>query len=150
MKNFLKTITIIILGLPYALRNVIINLVFNPIDKLKRKITSRRYSEFVSLYNDRNFFVYKNKPGAEQYIENEVRPFLPKNIIFVNLNENNEVAKYAQIVDILKREMNFPVIVKIQQHNLFKKNMYDDFYKCMFIEKSPKEIVDTIITFFEE
>jgi hypothetical protein len=150
MKEILTKTAAFILSIPLIFNNIIINLVFNPIESFKNQRFKRKNFDFLRKNNGRNFFCYKNKESAEIFIQKNIEPYLSKRITFVNLNNPESVSEIdSRIFKILKKNDKFPCLVKFRDDNVFQKPMYNEFYKALFITKSHEELVDEIIDFFE-
>ena len=127
-----------------------INLVFNPIEKNKSRRFDRKHPNFLKRYEGQNILCYKNKEIAENYIQKNVKPYLPDNIIYLNLNDKDLPIEYEPLdLKTFMNQKEFPFLMKIRNLNMKSKPMYNQFYKSMFIAKSNEELVNEIKEFFE-
>lgn len=150
MKQFLLKTGVFLISIPLIFNNIVINLVFNPIESFKNKRFKRKNFDFLRKNNGRNFLCYKNKESAEIFIQENIEPHLSKRINFVNLNDpETEYEFESGILKILKNNDKFPCLIKFRDDNVFKKPMYNEFYRALFITKSHEELIDEIIDFFE-
>jgi len=150
MKEILSKIVVFILSMPVIFNNVIINLVFNPIESLKSQSFKMKNFDCLRDNNWRNFFCYKNKKSAEIFIQSNIEPLLSGRVKFVNLNDQQTESELEPIIlKILKNTNQFPCLIKFRDDNVFRKPMYYEFYRAFFITKSHEELMDEIIDFFE-
>ena len=150
MKEIFSKIGIFILSIPIIFNNIIINVVFNPIESLKSQRFKRKNFEFLRKHNGSNFFCYKNKKSAEVFIQTNIEPLLSERVKFVNLKDHGTEPEFEPIIlKILKNNNQFPCLIKFRDDNVFKKPMYNEFYRAFFISKSHDELIEKIIDFFE-
>ena len=150
MKEILSKIGFFILSLPVLLNNIVINLVFRPIESFKDQRFKRKNFDFLRKNNGRNFFCYKNKESAENFIQKNIEPYLSKRVIFVNLNNpETETEIEPRILKILKNTDKFPCMVKFRDDNVFKKTISNELYNALFITRSSEKLMDEIIEFYE-
>lgn len=150
MKEIFSKIGIFILSIPLIFNNIIINLVFNPIESFNNQRFKSNNFEFLRKNNGRNYFCYKNKESAEIFIQKNIEPLLSERVIFVNLKDPETESEFeSKVLKILKNNNQFPCLIKFRDDNVFKKPMYNEFYKALFITKSHKELLEEIIDFFE-
>ena len=150
MKEILSKTAAFILSIPLIFNNILINLVFNPIESYKNQRFRRKNFKLLRKNNGLNIFCYKNKESAEIFIQKNIEPLLSGRVIFVNLKDPEKQSEFeSKVLKILKNNDQFPCLIKFREDNVFKKPMYNEFYKAMFITKSHKELLDEIIDFFE-
>jgi hypothetical protein len=152
MVNLLKALLKIVMnvGVLFLLRNLSVFLFIRPIEYFKNRNFRKKHAHFLRMNNGRNYFCYKNKEYTENYIKINIEPRLRDRVSFVNLNDMNITSQYsARELNILNCSNVYPYLLKIRDNRLIKKQMYNEFYRALFISKSNSNLIEDINSFFE-
>jgi len=145
---------IIIIGVPLIIVFLPIFILVYPFLFIERKLFEKKYSSFLHENNGLYFFCYNNRKNSKAYIENEIIPNLTDSIEIVYLNGKKLESEYnnefiGEALRKLKNYKRFPHLMKIRNGKLIDKSINNPFYNVLNQNKSKKELLNQINTFFE-
>lgn len=120
----------------------------------QRKQFEKKYSEFLTENNGKNFFCYNNRKNSKKYIEDEIIPNLKDRIEIVYLNGRKVESEYnaefiSEALYKLKSYSGFPHLMKIRNGKLIDKSINNPFYNVLNLKKPKNELLTKINRFFE-
>ena len=144
----------VIVGIPIFVLSLPLLLILYPIQYLQRRRFEKKYSDFLSEINGKNFFCYNNRRNSKKYIEEEILPNLTDGIEIVYLNgkkveSNYNVEFISQALYKLKNYGRFPHLMKIRNGKLIDKSINNPFYNMLNRNTSKNEFLTKINRFFE-
>jgi len=120
----------------------------------QRKRFEKKYAEFLTQNNGKNFFCFNNRKNSKEYIENEIIPSLNDGIEIIYLNGKKVEAEYntefiSEALYKLKNYSRFPHLMKIRDGKLIDKSINNPFYNVLNLNKDKTELLTKIYLFFE-
>ena len=152
--HILVFVLFVIVGIPIFVLSLHLLLILYPIQYLQRRRFEKKYSDFLSEINGKNFFCYNNRRNSKKYIEEEILPNLTDGIEIVYLNgkkveSNYNVEFISQALYKLKNYGQFPHLMKIRNGKLIDKSINNPFYNMLNRNTSKNEFLTKINRFFE-
>tara|TARA_B110000046_G_C12754494_1_gene298188 strand:- start:3 stop:500 length:498 start_codon:yes stop_codon:yes gene_type:complete len=152
--NILAFIVFLIIGIPIFILFLPIMIVLYPIHFFQRKRFEKKYSEFLTSNNGKNFFCYNNRKNSKEYIEEQIIPNLTDGIEIVYLNGKKVESEYnvefiSEALYKFKNYSGFPHLMKIQNGKLIDKSINNPFYNVLNLKKDKTELLTKINRFFE-
>ncbi len=125
-----------------------------PFLHFQRKRFEKKYSEFLTENNGKNFFCYNNRKNSKKYIVDEIVPNLTDGIEIVYLNGKKVESEYStefisEALYKLKNYNRFPHLMKIRNGKLIDKSINNPFYNVLNMNKPKNELLTKINRFFE-
>ncbi len=129
-------------------------IILYPIHFFQRKRFEKKYSEFLTENNGKNFFCYNNRKNSKEYIEEKIIPNLTDRIEVVYLNGKKVESEYnvefiSEALYKLKNYSRFPHLMKIRNGKLIDKSINNPFYNVLNLNKPKNELLTQINLFFE-
>ncbi|MCL5127729.1 hypothetical protein [Algibacter sp. L4_22] len=154
MRKIGDILFIIVIGIPLAILSIPVMLFFLPIDYFNKKRFEKKYSEFLTKNNGKNFFCFNNRKNSKEYIEEIIAPNLLESIEIVYLNGKKIESEYdSEFISAalygLKKYNKFPHLMKIRNGKLIDKSINNAFYSVLNMNKSKTELLNKINMFFE-
>ena len=128
-------------------------LIVSPFDYFKRKKFEKKYAEFLTENDGKNFFCYNNRKNSKIYIEEKIIPNLSNGIEIVYLNGKKLETNYdkefiSESLYKLKNYKRFPHLMKIRNGKLIDKSVNNPFYNVLNLNKPKTELLNQINQFF--
>lgn len=151
---FVGLILVLVIGIPLFILILPIIVISMPLLYFQRKRFEKKYSEFLTDNNGKNFFCYNNRKNSKKYIEDEIIPNLTDVIEIVYLNGKKVESEYnAEFISgalyRLKSYSRFPHLMKIRNGKLIDKSINNPFYNVLNLKKDKTELLTKINLFFE-
>ena len=129
-------------------------IILYPFHFFQRKRFEKKYAEFLTDNNGKNFFCYNNKKNSKEYIEKQIIPNLTNVIEIVYLNGKKVESEYhnefvSEALYKLKDYSRFPHLMKIRNGKLIDKSINNPFYNVLNLNKPKNELLTQINRFFE-
>ena len=136
INNIFGFILLVVIGIPFTILFLPIILIFIPIGYFQRKKFEKKYAEFLTDNNGKNFFCYNNRKNSKNYIEDEIIPNLKSGIEIVYLNGKKVESEYniefiSEALYKLKNYRRFPHLMKIRNGKLIDKSINNPFYNVL-------------------
>ena len=143
-----------VIGIPLFILMLPIIIISMPFLYFQRKRFEKKYSEFLTENNGKNFFCYNNRKNSKKYIEDEIIPNLTDGIEIVYLNGKKVESEYnaefiSEALYKLKNYSRFPHLMKIRNGKLIDKSINNPFYNVLNLNKPKNELLTKINRFFE-
>ena len=123
---------------------------------IDQKIDDYRFRKYLAATGDKNFFCYTNKQSSQQFVENNVIPFLPADVevLFVSSKRLIDLRKKNGFPDRIIGKMRelkkgFPCVAKISGGRLITESVNHEIYEAIQRKKDPGPIVEKISRFFD-
>lgn len=154
INNIFDFILLLIIGVPLLILSLPIILIFIPIVHFQRKNFEKKYADFLTVNNEKDFFCYNNRKHSKEYIEGEIIPNLTNGIQIVYLNgktvESEHNSEFFSVALYrLKNYSRFPHLMKIRNGKLIDKSINNPFYNILNLNKPKSELLTKINQFFE-
>ena len=154
IKNILVIIAIAIVVIPLCILAIPVILISIPIHYFQPKNFEKKYGEFLTENNGKNFFCYNNRKNSKQYLEESILPNLSEDIDIVYLDGKKVESVYdsgfiSEALYGLKQYNKFPHLMKIRNGKLKDTSINNPFYAVLNMNKSKIELLKKINLFFD-
>lgn len=113
---------------------------------IQTKKLIKEFREILKKHDGQNFFCYNDRKESNIFIEDEVLPYLDKNISIIYLDKNRHLHSkedksfVSSALFSIKNKDNFPHLLKIRDGKIIDKSINNTFFN-VFNKAQEKEVL---------
>ncbi|SDG18640.1 hypothetical protein SAMN05421827_10461 [Pedobacter terrae] len=144
-------ITIAVLFLLFFLPFIMISKINYYFEKKK---TDKLYTDYLLKIDGHKFFCYNNKKHAQEFIENQIIPTLPKDVKIIFLDGRTPRSEYtksfaSKILYRIQNQVGFPYLLRVQEGIVLEKSINNELYNSLNQGHDTEPLYEAINKFYQ-
>ncbi|MBB6239170.1 hypothetical protein HDC90_003817 [Pedobacter sp. AK013] len=105
-------------------------------DYIEEKKSEKLYCEYLLEIDGHKLFCYNNRKDCQEFIEQQIIPFLPSDVKLIFLDGRYPKSDYSQkfastVLYKIKNQVGFPYLLKVQNGIVLEKSINNELYNSL-------------------